>query len=98
MASSLAFSFSALATCKHLVSQGSIIDSHYASCVSYVSWQFGTQHHNIHPHLGGALVAQAAAPPVPLDLLATLVVVSLHGLDQLAQGVAVVRLDLGYKD
>ena len=47
--------------------------------------------------LGGGLVAQRAASPVLLDLLATLVVVSLDGLDQLVQRGPVVRLDLQEK-
>ena len=49
-------------------------------------------------YLSSGLVAQAAATPVPLDLLATLVVVGLDGLDQLGQRGPVVGLDVGDGD
>ena len=46
-------------------------------------------------YLSSGLVAQAAATPVPLDLLTTLVVVGLHGLDQLGEGRSVVGVNVG---
>merc|ERR1719427_223990 len=46
-------------------------------------------------HLGSGLVAQATTTPVPLDLLAALVVVGLNGLDQLGEGGSVVGLYVG---
>ena len=49
-------------------------------------------------HLSGGLVAQATATPVPLDLLATLVVVGLDGLNQLGQRGSVVGLNVGDGD
>ena len=45
-------------------------------------------------HLGGGLVAEAAAAPVLPDLLAPLVEVGLHRLDKLVQRAAIVRLHL----
>merc|ERR1719430_894839 len=49
-------------------------------------------------HLSSGLVAQAAATPVSLDLLATLVVVGLDGLNQLGKRGSVVGLDVGDGD
>ena len=46
-------------------------------------------------YLSSGLVAQAATTPVPLDLLATLVVVGLHGLNQLGEGGSVVGVNVG---
>ena len=46
-------------------------------------------------YLGSGLVAQAAATPVPLDLLTALIVVGLDGLNQLGQRGSVVGLDVG---
>ena len=44
--------------------------------------------------LGGGLGAEGATAPVLPDLLSPLVVVGLHGLDQLVQRGAVIGLDL----